>query len=469
MFYCMEMMLYAILLINNRYCNVKLLQKILGKQKRSKDVVKNVLASIVLKGADIIISLLLVPLTINYLDVESYGIWLTLSSIVVWISYFDFGLGNGFRNKYAEALALGDKSLARSYLSTSYFSLFVIFTIVFLIVGIANNLINWTELLSVRSEMLPTLRSVFLLLSLFFCIRTALGVFESMLQAKQKPAGANFIQVIGHALSLFSIWLLTLMSHGDLILATTFLSGIPCLTLLIFTLLFFWHPRYRNMSPKLSCIDLGLIKDIVGLGGQFFLIMLSVVLIFQCLNIVISNIQGPSAVAEFNVAQRYFGVVHMVFTIIVVPFWSAFTDAYAKRDYKWMKTSQKKLEMILILCITSLIVMYFGADLIIDIWTNGKISVHHNLSFMLVAFTFSQSVSSLYMTLINGIGKIRLQLVIYMSFAVISLPMIYYGCKELGLWAALLWPTLTYLVQAIIGRIQLDKILREKATGIWNK
>jgi O-antigen/teichoic acid export membrane protein len=197
--------------------------------------------------------------------------------------------------------------------------------------------------------------------------------------------------------------------------------------------------------------------------------MLSVVLIFQCLNIVISNIQGPSAVAEFNVAQRYFGVVHMVFTIIVVPFWSAFTDAYAKRDYKWMKTSQKKLEMILILCITSLIVMYFGADLIIDIWTNGKISVHHNLSFMLVAFTFSQSVSSLYMTLINGIGKIRLQLVIYMSFAVISLPMIYYGCKELGLWAALLWPTLTYLVQAIIGRIQLDKILREKATGIWNK
>ena len=441
MFYCMGMMLYAILLINNRYCNVKLLQKILGKQKRSKDVVKNVLASIVLKGADIIISLLLVPLTINYLDVESYGIWLTLSSIVVWISYFDFGLGNGFRNKYAEALALGDKSLARSYLSTSYFSLFVIFTIVFLIVGIANNLINWTELLSVRSEMLPTLRSVFLLLSLFFCIRTA----------------------------LFSIWLLTLMSHGDLILATTFLSGIPCLTLLIFTLLFFWHPRYRNMSPKLSCIDLGLIKDIVGLGGQFFLIMLSVVLIFQCLNIVISNIQGPSAVAEFNVAQRYFGVVHMVFTIIVVPFWSAFTDAYAKRDYKWMKTSQKKLEMILILCITSLIVMYFGADLIIDIWTNGKISVHHNLSFMLVAFTFSQSVSSLYMTLINGIGKIRLQLVIYMSFAVISLPMIYYGCKELGLWAALLWPTLTYLVQAIIGRIQLDKILREKATGIWNK
>ena len=79
MFYCMGMMLYAILLINNRYCNVKLLQKILGKQKRSKDVVKNVLASIVLKGADIIISLLLVPLTINYLDVESYGIWLTLS------------------------------------------------------------------------------------------------------------------------------------------------------------------------------------------------------------------------------------------------------------------------------------------------------------------------------------------------------------------------------------------------------
>lgn len=43
----------------------------------------------------IIISLLLVPVTLNYLNSYEYGVWLTLSSILVWINYFDIGLGNG--------------------------------------------------------------------------------------------------------------------------------------------------------------------------------------------------------------------------------------------------------------------------------------------------------------------------------------------------------------------------------------
>lgn len=446
-----------------------LLQKISDMQKRSRDVSKNIFASLILKGLDILISLLLVPLTINYLDVESYGIWLALSSIVVWIGYFDLGLGNGFRNKYAEAMAMGNPELARSYLSTTYFSLFSILVVAFVVIATANYFIDWAKVLNVRPELLPILRNVFLLLTVLFCVKTVLGVFESMLQAMQMPAVANFIQVLGHGLALLFIWFLTLVSHGDLMLATLFLSGIPCFVLLLCTLIFFLHPKYKDLSPRIKDIDMKLTKDIVSIGGQFFIIMMAIVLIFQCLNIFISNLLGPSSVAEFNVAQRYFGVVHMVFTIIIVPFWSAFTDAFVKSDFEWMKSAQKKLELVLLLCFGALIVLYFGVDMVIGLWTGGKISVHGNLSIMLVVYTFTQSASSLYMNLINGIGKIRLQFIIYIFFATISLPMIYFACKELGLWAALLLPTLTFITQAIIGRVQLNKILSGKATGIWNR
>jgi O-antigen/teichoic acid export membrane protein len=80
----------------------------------------------VYKGGSILASFLLVPLTINYLDTENYGIWLTLSSFIAWFSFFDIGLGNGLRNKFAEAKAKGDMTLARGYVSSAYFTIGVV-------------------------------------------------------------------------------------------------------------------------------------------------------------------------------------------------------------------------------------------------------------------------------------------------------------------------------------------------------
>src|ERR1035437_4770240 len=76
---------------------------------------KNIIASFIIKGVSIAISIVLVPLTINYINTSRYGIWLTLSSIVVWLSFFDIGFGYGLRNKFAVALAENKEELARIY------------------------------------------------------------------------------------------------------------------------------------------------------------------------------------------------------------------------------------------------------------------------------------------------------------------------------------------------------------------
>lgn len=68
-----------------------------------------------LLSGSIVISLMVVPVTINYINAEQYGIWLTLSSIIAWLSYFNFGMASGFRNRFAEAVAKEDYTLARKY------------------------------------------------------------------------------------------------------------------------------------------------------------------------------------------------------------------------------------------------------------------------------------------------------------------------------------------------------------------
>lgn len=67
--------------------------------ERSVIIKKNIAASLVLKCVSILISLQVVPLTIDYINPTKYGIWLTLSSIIAWLSYFDLGFAHGFRNR----------------------------------------------------------------------------------------------------------------------------------------------------------------------------------------------------------------------------------------------------------------------------------------------------------------------------------------------------------------------------------
>ena len=84
-------------------------------QRRSIKAKKHILASFLIKGVSILTGFFMVPLTIGYVHKEQYGIWLTLSSVVAWFSFFDVGLGHGLRNKLAVALAKNDLDKAKTF------------------------------------------------------------------------------------------------------------------------------------------------------------------------------------------------------------------------------------------------------------------------------------------------------------------------------------------------------------------
>lgn len=97
-------------------------------------------------------------------------------------------------------------------------------------------------------------------------------------------------------------------------------------------------------------VRFSLVRSVVGLGGQFLLLCF-LCFYFQLTNIILSRVQGPEAVTQYNIAYKYFNVLNMAANIILTPFWSAFTDAYIKRDYNWMRGTLEKLEKLWLLCI----------------------------------------------------------------------------------------------------------------------
>ena len=185
-----------------------------------------------------------------------------------------------------------------------------------------------------------------------------------MLIADQKTALVSLIQTGGQLLAFICIYILTKTITGSLTILALSFSGIPCLLMLVVSICVFRGKKYRIYKPSIKSVQFSLAKNILGLGGQFFVIMISMLFIFQVINIIISRNLGPIAVTQYNVAYKYYNVLNMASVIILTPFWSAFTDAYVKRDFNWMKRMVRKLERLWILCIPAIIGMILCSNFI---------------------------------------------------------------------------------------------------------
>lgn len=437
--------------------------------ERSVVVKKNIAASLVLKCISILVSLQVVPLTIDYVNPTKYGIWLTLSSIIAWLSYFDLGFAHGFRNRFAEAKAKSDIKLAREYVSTTYAVLLLLFSVILLITLVVNKYLNWSGILHIDAMYNEELHIVFGLLACFFCLNIVASIFTTMLMAEQKPALASLIQTSGQASAFLCIYVLTKTTSGSLSVLAMAFSGVPCLLLIVASVLMFCGKKYKPVSPTVRCVHFSLTKNILGLGGQFFVIMISMLLIFQSINIILSRVEGPEAVTQYNIAYKYFNVLNMIFVIILTPFWSAFTDAYVKKDYAWMNGVVRKLEYLWLLCIPILILMVLCSNILYQWWVGNSVSVPFSLSVYMAVYVLFQTGGNIYMYLINGTSKVRLQLMVYLLFALVALPLMNFCCKRYGVNGILIVPIVVFGLQAIVGRIQIWKIVNCKAQGIWLK
>lgn len=446
------------------------IKTLLNKEdKRTFKAQKNILASFILKGINILISLQVVAITINYINPTRYGIWLTLSSIIGWLAYFDLGFAQGFRNKFAEAKTNKQEELAREYVSTTYATLLIIFSTIFITILICYKYINWGQILNISDTYTEELQLVFLIIACFFCINIVSSIFTTILIADQRTGMSNVIQTSGQVLAFLGIWILTHTTQGNLIYLAFVFSGIPCIFTLIVSIIFFKFSRYRCYAPSYNHINYKLISNILSLGWQFFVIMISTLLIMQIINLVLTRTLGPTAVTQYNIAFKYFNTANMVNNIILAPFWSAYTEAYTLQDWNWMKKTCHKLEKLWWIFFLGIICMLFIADWVYKIWLDNNVSIPFSLSLTMSCYTLIQILGNIYMYQINGIGKIRLQLLIFIIFAIISIPFLNWCCINYGTKGALFPPIIVCCIQTLSSRIQLHKIFNGQAKGIWNK
>ena len=440
-------------------------------QERSVKAKKNIIASILIKGISIAISVILVPIVIHYINPTRYGIWITLSSIVGWFSFFDIGLTQGLRNKFAEAKTKGDDNLAQIYVSTTYAILAIIFFGIWIIFLICNNFLNWSHILKISENMNSEISILAVIIFTYFCLQFVLKIITTLIIADQQPAKASLLDVLGQILSLILILILVKTTAGSLI-KLGFAFCLSPIVILIGANIFFFKGAFKKYSPTFKKIKFSYAKGLFNLGVIFFIIQIASIIQYETANIIIARNFGPLDVTDYNIVYKYFGILNMVFAIFLTPFWSASTEAYLKNDLQWIKSAIQKYNKLNLLLLLIGGVMLLFSQKVYQLWLGkGTVNISFYLSLWGFLYFSVQMFSATYVYLLNGINALRIQffasLISPLIFIAVALLLIRY--YKMGVFALFVSSIIANFNGFILSPLQYHMVINKRKKGIWTK
>lgn len=384
--------------------------------KRNKLIRKNVMLSVIFKGLSVALSLLLLPLTVNYLSQVEYGIWVTLLGVLSWVNYLDMGIGPGLRNKLTEAISLEDIRSFRSYLSSGIVMIAGLCITVFIILYGAlqfadlNNILNTTE---VTSELLysATLYTGVIVIVLFF-----LSIMDQVYNAFQQTAIPGFVGVVQSTLMLGFIYFLIYFDYRSMLYFILAFGGSAVVSKLGMCIWFF--SRHKGLLPSTKLVNKNHMVSLISLSAKFLLLNVTCVFIYSSADFMITLRLGPELVRDFDIVFKVFYFISTLYFFMFNPLWSAYTDAYVKKDFNWIRKTLRKTTLLIIPVILAVVMVAFNIRLITRIWTGIELDIPDSLPFAIGLYTVGLYWLANWNYFINGSGQVNLEIIVSVIAAI---------------------------------------------------
>ena len=343
-------------------------------QDRSRYLYANIAASFLIKGWSAVVVLLLVPATLHCLGEYQNGIWLTISSLLLWIDNMDIGLGNGLRNKVAEYMAHDETERTRRLISSTFAMLTCIIIPVLLILLLLIAASDPYGVLNAEPSKVSHLDQVLMVTVTLVCTSFIFKLIGNFYMGLQLPAVSNLLIALGQTLALVGTYIVLWSGSHSLMHIALVNTAAPLLVYLIAYPITFYY-KYPQLRPAFSLVNLKEAKEVVNMGAQFFIMQISSVVLFMTSNLLISKLFSPSMVTPYQITYRYFSVLLVAFTVICMPFWNATTDAYERNDIEWIRQATRKLRLMTIGILVMMMVMVVISPWVYDI-CDGDLYLH---------------------------------------------------------------------------------------------
>lgn len=386
-----------------------------------------------------VINLITVPLTLNYLGAERYGLWMAISSILTLMSFADLGLGNGLLNAVAKANGNKSDKDAQIAVSSTFFILMAIAVLLFLIFICIYPHISWESVFNVKSktainESGPTM----MVLVVMLLINMPLGIIQRIQDGYQEGYRFQLWLIVGSLLSLCGLLLCLHFKSGLVWLVIAFSGGQLIATLLNGTMLF--TKTRTNLKPKLKYFNLDVGKQLISTGLVFFVLGLFTLLGNASDNLVLAQTLGAKSVAGYEIVKKIF-LFSMFTQFIIQPLWPAFAEAMASGDIDWAKKTLKKAMSLSIglAAIMSLPLLVFGRQIIM-LWVGEEFIPSWSLLLGFYMYVLIANYGGVMSTFLNSGPLLNKQILIVGLASITSLLLKIYLSINFGV-SGIIWAT----------------------------
>jgi O-antigen/teichoic acid export membrane protein len=428
------------------------------------------LSQVFSKGVAILTMLISVPLTLHYLGAERYGMWMTISSVILMLGFADLGMGLGLLNSVSEAHGHDDRQAAADYVSSGFFMLSGMAIFILMLFAIAYPFVAWPKIFNVKTP-LAALEAGPVMAAFLVCfvVNLPLGVVQRVQLAYQEGFLNSLWESVGKILGLLGLFLVIYLKAG-LVWLVLAVAGAPCLARLLNSVILFGrqHPWLR---PRRRYFNSGRARKIFTLGISFFVLNMLVKLTYSSDNLIIAQILGAKAVSQYAVPAQMFGFCIIIMNMVTSPLWPAYGEAMARGEIAWAaKTLSRTIVLVLfVVGVPSMLLVILGPWLL-KLWVGTQISPSFPLLLGFGIWTLILSLGSSMSIFLNAANIFRFQIICNTLALMLSLLAKIFLCRSFGL-SGVIWGTIiAYSLCCVLPYfLYLSKYFSNSTRGCFEK
>ena len=380
-------------------------------------IARSSITNLFIKPISLILSFIYTPLLLSYLGDEKYGLWATILSVTNWINYCDIGIGHGLRNLLARQIAQEKYEDAKKAISTAYVCMTGIAFAILVVLVLLSFFLDWNEVFNSSIDMnLPVLITF-----VFICINFVLALSNTIFYALQKSEVVSLRNILMQVINIVGILILSKVSSGSITLIAIVFGAGTMVTYIVNTVNIV--KNYSFARIKIKYFEKDYVRIICNTGLKFFVIQISVIFMYTVDNILITRLFGAAAVTPYSMIDKIYNTGYGFLTALMVPIWSASTEALTKRNYNWFDTTIKKLNIITFIFAIGCIFIGFIFEPFSNIWLGQSLDYPDGLLAVMVIYYILQAFQNPYCQMNNGIGALNGQMILGIIQGGLNIPL----------------------------------------------
>lgn len=314
--------------------------------------------------------------------------------------------------------------------------------------------LNWlfnvsNKLLSAHTLHIATI-AIFVAVMIRFTLTFVSSIFYSMQKSAINSFLSLFVQVLQFVFVLLFHFENIENSLVYLSVSYIFITNLPVIIAGVYV---FIKPL-KQCRPNINFINKNRVKDIIGIGGIFFVCQIAYMLIVNTNEFLVTKLYGASYTTEYSFYYKVTSIVAMMVSLGMTPIWSVVTKALAEKNYFWLNKLYVNIKRIgwIIIAFQFLLIPFM--QYIMDFWLGkGIVIIRIETAIAFAVFGSTFVISSMLSTIVCGMARMKIQTICYSVGVILKLIVDFSLYTIYPHWDLIVWSNVLVLIPYIIVQI----------------